>query len=211
MGMSRPAIGDRFHRLVVIDTGLRGQPVRCRCACGVEKNIALANLTRKNRSTKSCGCLFSEVRKAKATTHGMSSSRLYHQWGDMLSRCRCETNKDWKYYGGRGIIVCDRWLDFSNFLEDMGSTWFSTASIERKDNNLGYQPENCVWIEKSEQSKNRRFNRKVIISGRTLTATDAARVLGLSRQTLCRRIDADWSMDRIMREPATPGRRPISG
>jgi hypothetical protein len=209
MSMGRPAVGDRFHRLVVIDTGLQGQPVRCRCDCGVEKDISPYSLTKKNRSTKSCGCLFSEKRKEKATTHGMSSSKIYHQWGDMISRCRCETNKDWKYYGGRGITVCDRWLDFNNFFEDMGGTWFSTASIERKDNNLGYQPENCVWIEKSQQQKNRRFNRKISINGKILTATDAAKILGLKRQTLCRRLDDGWSIERAMHEPATAGRRPM--
>lgn len=89
-------------------------------------------------------------------THGLSRHSAYNSWKKMIQRCTNPTNPDYKYYGGRGIVVCERWLDVKNFVEDMGERkkgW----SIERIDVDGDYEPENCFWIPMKYQAKNRRI------------------------------------------------------
>lgn len=88
--------------------------------------------------------------------HGQSQSPEYVSWRDMKRRCLNPSQKDYPSYGGRGIAVCERWLSFENFITDMGLKPSRKHTIERKDTNGHYEPGNCIWLHKSEQSKNRR-------------------------------------------------------
>jgi hypothetical protein len=154
--------GDRYGRLIVIKeveshiqpNGKIRRKFKCLCDCGNNVTTQLVSL-RSNR-TKSCGCLQKEVAVSSNTTHGMKEIPSYNSWRGMKNRCNNPNSEDYKHYGGRGIIVCDRWLNsFENFLEDMGSRPYG-YSIDRIDVNGNYELSNCKWATSKEQLKNRR-------------------------------------------------------
>jgi hypothetical protein len=91
-------------------------------------------------------------------SHGMYRTKEYYAWGDMKARCLNDRHKAYPRYGGRGISVCDRWLSFENFLEDMGPCP-PGLTLERGDNDKGYEPSNCRWATRTDQSRNRRLMR----------------------------------------------------
>ena len=126
----------------------------CKCSCG---NLALIPSNKlKSEGIRSCGCL-----TGKAIKHGMSASNEYTILAAMKNRCLNPKDKDYKNYGGRGITVCDRWLEsFESFFEDMGRRP-KGLSVERVDNNGNYEPSNCVWATAKEQANNRRTPKQV--------------------------------------------------
>lgn len=130
-----------------------------KCYCGKEFRSRVSRI--KTGYTKSCGC----HRTKSITTHGLKNHRLYGVWFDMKKRCLDINNKSYEYYGGRGIKVCDRWLDIKNFIEDMNDTFQEGLSLDRIDNNKGYSPDNCRWATKETQSRNTRKIRSNNTSG----------------------------------------------
>jgi hypothetical protein len=150
--------GQRFGRLTVL--AFRRDPkrpkypfYRCRCDCGQVLNVQRSNL---GKTTNSCGCIKREMLAAKAT-HGMSESREYFTWSGIKDRCSRFRRKDYARYGGRGITVCQRWLDsFENFYADMGPRPSKYHSIDRIDPDGNYEPRNCRWATPREQRINQR-------------------------------------------------------
>ena len=127
-----------------------------RCDCGRELIAQLPNVI--NGKTRSCGCLRSEfgVKQGKNNLkHGMSFSPEYLSWKSMIARCRNPNATGYERYGGRGINICERWLTFANFFEDMGPRP-PGRSIDRVNNELGYSKANCRWATRSEQERNKR-------------------------------------------------------
>ena len=138
--------GNKFNRLIAIRfIEMRGKDSRqywlFGCICGNKKIINAHNV--KTGVTKSCGCLKKENCKG-VITHGMRFTKTYKSWNGMKQRCLNSNCKEYKLYGGRGIIVCEEWLKFENFYQDMGDRP-KGLSLDRKDNNLGYYKENCKW------------------------------------------------------------------
>lgn len=146
--------GQRFGRLIV-GRYFNAGAWECECDCGSVKSFYSANL-RAGR-TQSCGCLNKEASKGnvRRATHGKTLTPEYKVWQGMRQRCENSNDKSFDDYGGRGITVCDRWQSFENFFEDMGKRP-AGFSIERKNVNLGYSSENCVWATSKEQNANRR-------------------------------------------------------
>lgn len=127
------------------------------------------------------------------TSHGHNKvgnrTPEYGSWAAMLTRCRNKNNPGFKNYGGRGITVCERWMDFSNFLADMGLRPSMRHSLERKNNEGNYEPGNCKWATRAEQANNKRNNRIIEFNGLALTVSNWARRIGIKEATLFRRLD----------------------
>ena len=159
--------GQRFGRLLVIgeDSARYFPPTSpsrilwsCQCDCGVITLAARTNLV--TGKTQSCGCLQRELVAKRLRQHGHAlkngKTPTYGSWMAMLQRCHNPANKRWKYYGGRGIKVCDRWRVFKNFLADMGERPIGMTLDRWPDASGDYRPDNCRWATPTQQSRNRR-------------------------------------------------------
>ena len=162
----------------------------CKCDCGNIRSVYLTHL--RGGKTVSCGCHSAEACGNRMRTHGMSSTATYRVWRGLLSRCRNPSVKGYKDYGGRGIKVCDRWLSFESFLQDMGKRP-AGKSIDRIDPNGDYEPNNCRWATADEQQSNKRSNVFVEIDGVVRTQSQWQRILGVPYSTLSLRISKGMS------------------
>jgi len=197
-------IGLKFGRWTVIQDGLianKKQAYLCICECGIERLVG--HYTLKNGSSKSCGCLSRENTRGRLTTHGMTKTPLFNVWKGILSRCNNNKTKAWKDYGARGIKVSESWSDFINFYNDMGSSYAPGLTIERKNNEVGYTKENCIWIPKSEQSKNRRNNRYIITNKGVMTITEACQESGVSWYAMRARYEKNWPIEDMLLPPGS--------
>lgn len=125
-------------------------------------------------------------------THGLRKHRLYQTWKHMIDRCYRPEAHNYEWYGGRGIVVCERWMTVNNFIEDMQSSYEEGLLLDRIDNNLGYSKDNCKWATYTEQSRNRRTN--VMFNGEC--ASDASIRLGTVQTAVSLRIRRGWSIER---------------
>lgn len=165
-------IGERYGRLVVIaraeNTKSGNTRWLCKCDCGKEKVVAYREL--KNGDTKSCGCLREEKTRARSTTPGGGKTkypRLYRIWHHMKERCYSVNCKEYRWYGARGIQICDAWKNsFPEFRDwALSHGYEDHLTIERKNNDGNYEPGNCKWATMKEQCQNRRNspkNREVV-------------------------------------------------
>lgn len=198
--------GTRFGRLVVLSRASRpgfakNASVRwlCRCDCGTEKVVRSYCLRSSRSPTLSCGCLRRERVAASVRTHGAYLTPEYRIWCGMLGRCHNPRNTAYADYGGRGIVVCDRWRDdFRAFRADVGPRPTPKHTIERVDNDGPYAPENCRWATRFEQQKNRRRARLITHNGRTETAHMWSRITGIPSRTITNRLNAGWPPERVL-------------
>lgn len=176
----------------------RGSYWLCICECGNLKEVYLGSLT--SGATTSCGCYHKEIAKVANTKHGKRYTRLHKIWRDMKQRCYNKHNTSYKYYGKRGIKMCDEWLnDFMNFY-----TWAMTngyndkLSIDRIDVNGNYEPNNCRWATRKQQARNRRSNKYYTINGKTHCIKEWCKILNLNYKTVYTRLSRGWLVEKAL-------------
>lgn len=189
------SVGDRHGRLTLLERAenRNGQPYwKVRCDCGSVKEVQQGNLRRG--VTTSCGCYQKEVWLAQRTKHGYSLEKdkksEYRTWQNIRSRTTNPKTPGFYLYGGRGIQMCERWLQsFHAFYEDMGPRPGPNYSIDRMDPNGDYAPDNCRWATAEEQACNRRDTLLLLVDGQVIRgAPRAAKVLGVHEDGLWRAI-----------------------
>ncbi len=205
-----PMEGKKFGKLhvverAIVDVGDRGAWWRCACDCGGEV-VALGKRIRSG-AIRSCGCLH---RGAIGHGHARKASRTgtYESWGAMKARCLKKNHKSYQEYGGRGIRVCDRWLEsFDNFLLDMGERPEGTT-LDRYPNCEGnYEPGNCRWATPAQQNENRSITLRYTVDGKTLSIKGWEQETGIPYKVLYQRLYAlKWAPERAMKTPATDSR-----
>lgn len=169
---------------------------KCRCDCGKEKDVRQTGL--RTGTSKSCGC-WNRERLCMPRTHGWSGTSEYTTWNQMKERCLNPKVKAYSRYGGRGISVCDRWREFSNFLEDMGPHP-EGLTLERIDNDGNYEPRNCRWATRKEQNRNRKSSRKIAGFGRVKLLCEWADELNLSSQFIHYHVGRGKTIEQISSE-----------
>ena len=187
--------GKKFGKLTVISLSEKKQRLRkgkpdghfykwlCQCECGRMTIVDQVHL--KSGHTQSCGCIQDENRKK---IKGLSNSKLFWTWRNILSRCYNKKSREYKNYGGRGITICDDWRnDFLMFYDWAVKNGYNEnidgkdCSIDRIDNDKGYSPENCRWVNQIIQSRNKRTNINVTLNGETKCLEDWCREFEIPR------------------------------
>ena len=205
-------IGKRFGRYTVLEevpgSNSNHKKYKCICDCGTIKEVDGYYL--RSGKIRSCGCWSRD----RARKHGGSNTRLYSVWKNMRNRCYNVKNEEYENYGGRGIKVCDLWLnDFGAFRDFMLSRGYDEkapqgkCTIDRIDNNGNYCPENCRIITIQEQAYNKVNNRIVTFNGKEMTLTEAAREAGLTQKIVFSRIAKGWTEERALNTPVTEEHR----
>ena len=196
-------VGQRFGRLTVIEQAginkYKKALFSCICDCGKCCEVIGSKLV--SGHTKSCGCLQKEKASKRMTTHGNSMTRLAGIWYGMRKRCGDPNSKE---YGGRGIKICDEWLNsFQAFYEwAMENGYSNDLTIDRIDVNGDYCPENCRWATRQTQSNNTRANHYITYNGETRTLSEWAKHTGLKYSTLRSRINLyKWDAEKALSFP----------
>jgi len=203
--------GERFGRLTVISyIGVHEKCVEsiwlCKCDCGKKLWVVASSLKRGN--TKSCGCLKADSVRASATVHGDCrpgrQTAEYGIWQAIKQRCGNPNNAGWNGYGGRGIFMCERWKkSYTAFLEDMGRRPSKYHSIDRRDNEKGYEKSNCRWATIIEQSENTRRAKLIEFKGESHTAGGWSRLIGGKRNIVFQRLHSGWTVEEALTTPVT--------
>lgn len=197
--------GARFGRLLVQSRHPENAANRsiqwvCICDCGNTK-ITPADYLRTGR-VQSCGCLQSENGKktGSLSTHGMHGTSEYMAWVSMRQRCNNPAHRHYSDYGGRGIKVCPEWDEsFEAFHQDMGDKPNAGLSLERKENDKGYVPGNCVWATATEQASNRRSSLEFELDGKKVGTSELAAISGVSEETIRKRLNRGDTIERAIR------------
>lgn len=153
----------------------------CECSCGIIKEVLQSNLT-TGKSKKCLPCSLKTTRFKHGLSH--NTSGLYSVWRNMKSRCLNKNSAAYKNYGGRGIKICERWLEFNNFLGDMGPSFEEGLTLDRVDNSGNYSPENCRWATKTQQNSNTRRTLNLEYKGAFYTEAELSKATGVNRTTI---------------------------
>ena len=204
-------VGTVFSRLTVVGeaeshvrkNGQRDSRSKCLCECG--NMCVVFNASLMANSTKSCGCWKIDKLKSRATHNNAKRGKQtaeYAVWKGIKSRTSNPKLKNFAYYGGRGISMCERWeKSFEAFLEDMGPRPSNNHSIDRIDNDGNYEPGNCRWATRAEQGQNTRMNKYLVIDGVKKTVEKWSQDTGIPRKTIYLRLSRGWSPEDAVMTP----------
>lgn len=204
MARAKEMKNKRFGRLLVVSR--HGRDSRnnatwnCLCDCG---NTTIVNTADLNKHRKSCGCFARERMAALNKTHGLSHTRAFRSWTKAKQRCFDPKHVAFHKYGGAGITMCDKWKNsFADFYSDMGEPPTPRHSLDRIENTKGYEPGNCRWASKKQQSDNSQWPRLITFRGETKNLSEWARSLGMDINSVRTRIKIlGWSVERALTEP----------
>jgi len=203
MKLPKDISGLRFGRLTAVKfSHMQGsQSVwLCHCDCGTSHSVQRGNLG--SGHVTSCGCAQKELTSLRKTTHGESKTPEYQAWIRMRQRCLDPDIDNYANYGGRGISVSPDWVnDFPRFLTDVGPKPTPKHSLDRIDVNGNYEPGNVRWATAREQQWNQRHTRMVERNGELVPAAKLAYEAGVHVNTLMRRIERGWDLDRALSTP----------
>lgn len=197
MGKIKDLVGQRFGMLTV--TSL--DPTRsakgscrwhCKCDCGGTTISLTENLSRGHST--SCGCR----KPIGMKTHGDSSAPEYRVWANMLRRCQDQNNPNYKHYGERGIQVCPQWQTYEGFIADMGYRPSPDHSIERRDVNGNYEPDNCHWATIDVQNSNRTNSVIHTVNGQRMTNSEVARLIGITPTAVAQRLARGLTIEEVV-------------
>ena len=181
--------GKIFGRLTVINRNCVIKKPRWNCLCECGSYIVIGTAPISSGNTKSCGCLNSDSASSRFRKHYLRWTPEYCSWQLMKDRCLNTNNNTFNYYGGRGITVCDRWLNSPiTFVADMGLKPGADYTLDRINPNGNYEPSNCRWADKKTQSRNRRDSRRITVNGVTKLLIEWAEIYGIYASTIYKRI-----------------------
>lgn len=205
-------VGQIFGRLTVIErigsrtsaAGLKAIFYKATCECG-GKWEGMACTLRKKNGTKSCGCA---KENGGTIIHGLVGTREYRIYYKMIERCTNPKSDKYLHYGGRGILICERWLsDIKNFISDMGFAPSPKHSIDRIEVNGNYEPSNCRWATQKEQMNNTRSNKIIEFNGEKLTLSHWCDRFNTSAHLVRGRVRKGWEFERALKAPARKDKR----
>ncbi len=158
-------------------------------------------------TAKSCGCLRKEITIKSHLKHGQRHTRLYRIWCNMKNRCLNPNVPHFNRYGGRGISICEEWLDFDSFFKWATESGYQDGlTIERKDTNGNYEPNNCIWVPAARQQHNKRTNHMVTYNGQTKCLKEWTDELHLNYPMVLQRLTKlGWSVEKAFETP--PGKQ----
>ena len=197
--------GQKFNKLTVLEFGYaKQQPSgriyyfwKCQCECGNIKYVSTKGL--RHGGTKSCGCIHPLI-------NGLSHTRLHKIWHGMKRRCYSKTCKNYQHYGEKGVVMCDEWLGDDGFLKfynwSMANGYSEDLTIDRINPEGNYEPSNCRWATKKQQSNNQRNTKRYEYNGKNLSLGEWADETGISRETLYSRVcRMHWPVERALTQP----------
>ena len=206
IGKIKDITNQRFGKFIALKYKYckKGEGAMWECICDCGKTAIVSGHNLRLGRIKSCGCLKHET--APHTIHNLSNTKIYNAYCAMIQRCYNENNKNYKDYGGRGIKICDEWLqDFMNFYNWAINN--GKLTIDRVDNNRGYEPNNCRWVTMKVQSMNRRNNLKFKYKGKERTVKELANIAGITEKQFRHRLERGWSIFRIINTPINASKR----
>jgi hypothetical protein len=177
------------------------------CICGVRREVSERAVRRG--CSRSCGCLKADINRRRAYVHGMYGHKLYGVYKHMINRCHKRKDRDYKWYGARGIRVCNEWKKdrAKFFVWALSNGYKEGLHLERTNNNKGYSPANCVWATRKTNMNNTRRNRFLTWKGQRLTFSQWSKVFGFKYWVIGSRINAGWSVEDALTRPVMKMRR----
>lgn len=196
--------GQRFGKLTVIKRAEQNSKSGnamwvCKCDCTNDVTVIGSHL--RSGHTTSCGC-----NRISERSMGHSKDRLYRTWMGMHNRCYNHNHDRFKWYGGKGISICDEWHEFISFRAwALSNGYTDELTIDRIDADRNYCPDNCKWVDMKVQANNRSNNRILQYRDKQYTATQLAEAHGLSPHTVFNRLKLGWDVDQIVETPERCG------